>query len=143
MSSAPLRAESVTLAYDARVVTEGLSVDIPEGGFTAIVGPNACGKSTLLRALSGLLTPKQGAVVLDGAAIHTYRSKEVARRLTGAASLQLVPSMITGALLMVLSDLVAQRLLAPAQLPVGVVTGAVGGIYLAWLLSVQWRKGTT
>jgi len=49
--------------------------------------------------------------------------------------------MLTGALLMVLSDLIAQRLLAPAQLPVGVVTGAVGGVYLAWLLSVQWRKG--
>jgi iron complex transport system permease protein len=42
---------------------------------------------------------------------------------------------------MVLSDFVAQRLLAPAQLPVGVVTGAVGGAYLAWLLSRQWRKG--
>ena len=68
---------------------------------------------------------------------------QITRRLTGAATLQLVPSMITGALLMVLSDFVAQRLLAPAQLPVGVVTGAVGGVYLAWLLSVQWRKGTT
>jgi iron complex transport system permease protein len=68
---------------------------------------------------------------------------QITRRLTGAATLQLVPSMITGALLMVLSDFVAQRLLAPAQLPVGVVTGAVGGAYLAWLLSVQWRKGTT
>ena len=68
---------------------------------------------------------------------------QITRRLTGAAGLQLVPSMVTGALLMVVSDLVAQRLLAPAQLPVGVVTGAVGGAYLAWLLSVQWRKGTT
>ena len=59
------------------------------------------------------------------------------------AGLQPVPSMVTGALLMVLSDFVAQRLLAPAQLPVGVVTGAVGGGYLAWLLTVQWRKGIT
>jgi iron complex transport system permease protein len=53
----------------------------------------------------------------------------------------LLPAAITGALLMVLSDFVAQRLLAPAQLPVGVVTGAVGGVYLAWLLAGQWRKG--
>jgi iron complex transport system permease protein len=67
---------------------------------------------------------------------------QITRRLTGAASLQLLPSAITGALLMVLSDFAAQRLLAPAQLPVGVVTGAVGGAYLAWLLSLQWRKGT-
>ena len=48
---------------------------------------------------------------------------------------------MTGALLMVVSDLAAQRLLAPAQLPVGVVTGAVGGVYLAWLLSRAMAKG--
>ena len=68
---------------------------------------------------------------------------QITKRLTGSATLPIVPSMLTGALLMVLSDLVAQRLLAPAQLPVGVVTGAVGGVYLAWLLSLQWRRGTT
>ncbi|MEU8615289.1 iron chelate uptake ABC transporter family permease subunit [Actinoplanes sp. NPDC048791] len=66
---------------------------------------------------------------------------QITRRLTGSPTLQLLPAAITGALLMVLSDFVAQRLLAPAQLPVGVVTGAVGGVYLAWLLAGQWRKG--
>ncbi|PRY23459.1 FecCD family ABC transporter permease [Pseudosporangium ferrugineum] len=67
---------------------------------------------------------------------------QIAKRLTGSATPQLLPSAVTGALLMVLSDFVAQRLLAPAQLPVGVITGAVGGVYLAWLLSVQWRRGS-
>lgn len=76
-----LSGADMTLGYDQRVVASGLSVEIPDGSFTVIVGPNACGKSTLLRALSGLLTPKAGAVVLDGAAISSYRSKEVARRL--------------------------------------------------------------
>ncbi|WP_229715716.1 ABC transporter ATP-binding protein [Mangrovihabitans endophyticus] len=71
----------MTLGYDRRVVTTDLSVEIPDGSFTVIVGPNACGKSTLLRALAGLLTPRRGAVVLDGAAISSYRGKEVARRL--------------------------------------------------------------
>ena len=66
---------------------------------------------------------------------------QITRRLTGSPALQLLPTAITGALLMALSDFVAQRLLAPAQLPVGVVTGAVGGVYLAWLLAGQWRKG--
>jgi iron complex transport system permease protein len=66
---------------------------------------------------------------------------QITRRLTGTPGLHLVPSAITGALLMVVSDFAAQRLLAPAQLPVGVVTGAVGGVYLAWLLSQEWRKG--
>jgi iron complex transport system permease protein len=67
---------------------------------------------------------------------------QITKRLTGSPALHLLPTAVTGALLMVVSDFVAQRLLAPAQLPVGVVTGAVGGVYLAWLLSRQWRKGT-
>ncbi|MCA2215918.1 ABC transporter ATP-binding protein [Jidongwangia harbinensis] len=76
-----LAGTDLTLAYDRRVVATGLGVRIPDGSFTVIIGPNACGKSTLLRALSGLLAPRAGAVVLDGAAISSYRAKEVARRL--------------------------------------------------------------
>ena len=76
-----LSGTGLTLAYGDRVVTSGLDVAVPDGSFTVIIGPNACGKSTLLRALSGLLAPKHGAVVLDGAAIGSYRAKEVARRL--------------------------------------------------------------
>jgi ABC-type cobalamin/Fe3+-siderophores transport system ATPase subunit len=76
-----LSGSGLTLAYDNRVVASGLDVRIPDGSFTVIVGPNACGKSTLLRALSGLLTPKSGVVLLDGAPIGSYRGKEVARRL--------------------------------------------------------------
>ncbi|MGE4327267.1 MAG: ATP-binding cassette domain-containing protein, partial [Pseudodonghicola sp.] len=44
-----LKAERVTLRYQDRLVSQDLSLVIPDGAFTAIVGPNACGKSTLLR----------------------------------------------------------------------------------------------
>lgn len=74
-----LRTESLTLAYDRRVISEGLSVAIPDGSFTVIVGPNACGKSTLLRALSRLLRPTAGQVLLDGQTISSYKAKEAAR----------------------------------------------------------------
>ncbi|CAM2997364.1 iron complex transport system ATP-binding protein [Williamsia muralis] len=76
-----LQAQDVTIGYDKRVISESLSVDIPDGAFTVIVGPNACGKSTLLRALSRLLAPNKGSVLLDGKAISSYPAKEVARRL--------------------------------------------------------------
>ncbi|AUS33477.1 ABC transporter ATP-binding protein [Rhodococcus qingshengii] len=76
-----LRAEDVTIGYDKRVISEHLDVEIPDGGFTVIVGPNACGKSTLLRALSRLLKPTTGKVLLDGKTITSYPAKEVARRL--------------------------------------------------------------
>ncbi|MBT2675961.1 ABC transporter ATP-binding protein [Streptomyces sp. ISL-14] len=76
-----LRAENLTLSYDQRTVATGLGVDIPDHSFTVIVGPNACGKSTLLKALARMLKPRAGQVYLDGAAIASYRTREVARRL--------------------------------------------------------------
>lgn len=76
-----LCADGVRLAYDDHVVVDGLDLSIPDGEITVIVGPNACGKSTLLRALARLLRPTNGQVVLDGSAIHSMPTKEVARRL--------------------------------------------------------------
>lgn len=76
-----LQADAVTLRYNQRTISTDLSVAIAEGAFTVIVGPNACGKSTLLRALSRLLVPASGKVLLDQADIHGLAAKDVARRL--------------------------------------------------------------
>jgi iron complex transport system ATP-binding protein len=90
-----LLAEAVTLAYDQRVVAEGLSVAIPDRSFTVIVGPNACGKSTLLRALARLLRPSQGRVLLDGRAIGSQPAKSVARTLGLLPQTSVAPDGIT------------------------------------------------
>jgi len=90
-----LHAEDITIGYDRRVISRDLTVEIPDGAFTVIVGPNACGKSTLLRALSRLLTPAEGRVVLDGRAISSYRAKEVARVLGLLPQSSLAPDGIT------------------------------------------------
>ncbi|MFC5381597.1 FecCD family ABC transporter permease [Aquipuribacter nitratireducens] len=66
----------------------------------------------------------------------------VARRLVGAP-LTMVPAALTGALLVLLSDLVARTALAPTELPVGIVTGLVGAPYLLWLLARANRVGRT
>jgi iron complex transport system ATP-binding protein len=97
-----LHAERVTLAYDGLRVAEDLTFAVPDGQVTAIVGPNACGKSTLLRALSRLLRPEQGAVMLDGEAIHKLPTKEVARRLGLLPQSPIAPEGIT------VTDLVAR-----------------------------------
>jgi len=52
-----LNGHGLTLAYDQRVISRDLEVSIPDNSFTVIVGPNACGKSTLLRGLSRTLKP--------------------------------------------------------------------------------------
>jgi iron complex transport system ATP-binding protein len=90
-----LLAEQVTIGYDRRVISTDLSVQIPDSSFTVIVGPNACGKSTLLRALSRLLAPASGTVMLDGRAISSYRAKEVARVLGLLPQSSLAPDGIT------------------------------------------------
>lgn len=76
-----LRAKNLTIGYDKRVISSELNVSIPPGSFTVIIGPNACGKSTLLRALARLLVPRVGSVLLDGKEISQYHAKEVARRI--------------------------------------------------------------
>ncbi|MFE2309438.1 ABC transporter ATP-binding protein [Streptomyces sp. NPDC059411] len=90
-----LTAENVTLGYDQRVIAENLSVEIPDNSFTVIVGPNACGKSTLLRALSRMLKPSQGRVLLDGQAIGSMPAKKVARTLGLLPQSSIAPDGIT------------------------------------------------
>ncbi|GLY70774.1 ABC transporter ATP-binding protein [Amycolatopsis taiwanensis] len=76
-----LHTEDLDLAYGPLTVVKGLSVRIPEGKVTMIVGTNACGKSTLLRGLARLLAPAAGGVYLDGKSISSLRSKDVATML--------------------------------------------------------------
>ena len=93
--SSVLTAESLSLAYDKRVVVDGLDLVVPTGRVTAVVGPNGCGKSTLLRGLSRLLPPTQGRVLLDGQVIGELPTKEVARRLGLLPQQPIVPEGIT------------------------------------------------
>lgn len=97
-----LHVEGASIGYDRRVISENLSVSIPDRSFTVIVGPNACGKSTLLRGLSRLLKPSAGQVILDGADIQSYRTKEVARRVGLLPQTAIAPDGIT------VADLVAR-----------------------------------
>ena len=76
-----LAGRNLRVGYGEHTVIPDLSASIEPGGFTVIVGPNACGKSTLLRAFSRLLRPTSGDVILDGKAISSYGTKEVARKL--------------------------------------------------------------
>jgi iron complex transport system ATP-binding protein len=78
---ARISAHDLTLAYGREAVVHDLTIAIPEGRITALVGPNACGKSTLLRGLARLLSPRSGGVVLDGEDIHRLSSRDVATRL--------------------------------------------------------------
>jgi iron complex transport system ATP-binding protein len=108
---ARLKADSLTLAYDRRVVAENLDVRITDGSFTVIVGPNACGKSTLLRALARVLKPQAGAVYLDGNAIASYPSKHIAKQLGMLPQSPVVPGGVVVEELVARGRFAHQRLL--------------------------------
>jgi ABC-type cobalamin/Fe3+-siderophores transport system ATPase subunit len=93
--SGELRAADLTVAYDQRTVLDGLDVTIPANSFTVIVGPNACGKSTLLRSLARLLPAAGGSVLLDSTDIRTLKAKELAKRIGLLPQSSIAPDTIT------------------------------------------------
>ncbi|MDQ0794774.1 ABC transporter ATP-binding protein [Streptomyces sp. B1I3] len=97
-----LRARGLTLAYDGRTVVHGLDLAVPDGQVTVIVGPNACGKSTTLRALGRLLKPAGGSVLLDGTELSRIPTRKIAQSVGLLPQTPVAPEAIT------VSDLVAR-----------------------------------
>ena len=79
MNQHSFEARGITVGYDGLDVITGLDFRVPPGRVTVIVGPNACGKSTLLRAMAGLHRLGAGEVRLDGRPITQLGRKQVAR----------------------------------------------------------------
>ncbi|MGW0907023.1 ABC transporter ATP-binding protein [Streptomyces sp. NPDC002853] len=99
---ARLSARELTLAYEDREVVHELELAVPDGKVTVIVGPNACGKSTTLRALGRLLKPRSGAVLLDGEALAKLPTKKIAQQIGLLPQTPVAPEAIT------VADLVAR-----------------------------------
>ncbi|WP_405693064.1 ABC transporter ATP-binding protein [Streptomyces sp. NBC_01185] len=97
-----LTARALTLAYDDRTVVHELDLAIPDGQVTVIVGPNACGKSTTLRALGRLLKPAGGSVLLDGTELSRIATRTIAQAVGLLPQTPVAPEAIT------VSDLVAR-----------------------------------
>ena len=90
-----LEATELSLGYgDRRIVTD-LSLSVPTGQVSVVIGANGCGKSTLLRGLARLLAPVSGHVLLDGKSIATIPSKEVAKVMGLLPQAPIAPEGIT------------------------------------------------
>ena len=90
-----LAARRLTISYTHRIVVHELDLEIPDGSFTVLIGPNGCGKSTVLRALARVLKPSGGEVVLDGAPITSLHSRHVARTVGLLPQAPITPDGIT------------------------------------------------
>ncbi|MBZ5750097.1 MULTISPECIES: ABC transporter ATP-binding protein [Metabacillus] len=76
-----LSAEHLSLSYGSTRILDNITLKVPEGKISVIIGSNGCGKSTILRSLARLLMPQEGVVYLDGKVIHQQSSKEIAKKL--------------------------------------------------------------
>jgi len=83
--SAVLAAEGVTAGYGTRTVVADVSVAVAPGELVGVIGPNGCGKTTLVRVLSGVLAPRHGVVRLDGRPLAEEPRRAVARRVAVVA----------------------------------------------------------
>ena len=102
MTAHTLNASRISAGYGDTKVLHGLDLAVPPGRITAIVGANACGKSTLLRAMSRLLFLREGQVLLDGKSIHRTAPRQLARTLGLLPQSPIAPEGIT------VSDLVGR-----------------------------------
>jgi len=80
LSSTPIiTVSNVTFRRETRVIFDNISLSIPRGKITAIMGPSGTGKTTLLRLIGGQLRPNAGVIEVDGDNIHALSQKELYR----------------------------------------------------------------
>lgn len=80
-STHKLQTEQIAAGYESKKILHGIDVVIPNNQINVIIGPNACGKSTLLKTMARLIKPIAGDDILDGKSIHKIPPKKLARVL--------------------------------------------------------------
>lgn len=73
--------KNLSLGYNSSIIVDDLNLNIPSKRFTVLIGQNGCGKSTILRALAGLLPPMKGEILLDSTPTRKMSSQERAKRI--------------------------------------------------------------
>ncbi len=120
--------ENLDIAYEEALVVRELNMKIPRGKITSVIGPNGCGKSTVLKAVGRILKPKNGAVFLSGEDIRTLSTKGIARKMAILPQTPTAPSGLT------VSELIAYGRF-PHQKGFGKLTPEDKNI-IQWALSV-------
>ncbi|MCM2989783.1 ABC transporter ATP-binding protein [Bacillus safensis] len=90
-----LETEKLCIGYQDRLIVEDLNVSIPKGKVTTLIGPNGCGKSTILKTMSRIMKANRGAVYLNGQAIHETPTKEISKQMAILPQTPEAPSGLT------------------------------------------------
>lgn len=125
----------------ALLISRSLTISEMGDELTTALGTDPHRTRTAAVVLSTALAA--GAVTVAGPiAFISLTAPQIARRLAPAPGPRIALSALTGATLLVLADLAAQHLPLTDDLPVGIYTMALGGVYLGYLLVREWKKGT-
>lgn len=124
----------------ALALTRGLQL-VEMGDETALALGAGAQRVRLAAVAVGVVLAAAAVVVCGPIAFVALVAPQVARRMTGSAGPGMVAAAVFGALVMIVADLVAQYQPWSSTLPVGVLTAGIGGIYLAALLTHEWRRG--
>ncbi len=90
-----IEVQNVSLGYGRKVVLKDISFQANLGEMVGLIGPNGCGKSTIIRALSRVISPSAGKILLDGQDITTLPRNALARLLGVVPQMPLLPSIFT------------------------------------------------
>ena len=73
--------ERITVSYGKHAVLSDVTLEVPRGSITVLIGRNGCGKSSLLKTVSRAVKPKAGRVILEGRSLMAYTPRQLAKRI--------------------------------------------------------------
>ncbi len=83
--------DNVSITYGKRQILENITMDFEKGKITTIIGPNGCGKSSLLKTISRVVTPIEGTPVYQDKPLREYSPKELAKKIAYLPQLHMSP----------------------------------------------------
>lgn len=90
-----IETKDLSIAYDDHLVVDSLNLSIREGEITSIIGPNGCGKSTVLKTIGRIIKKQKGMVYLDGEDIAKISTREIAKKMAILPQTPTAPSGLT------------------------------------------------